>query len=89
MSVCTRNDSREKAEVPVRVSTGGAEGAAWVEEEEEGRKTFKQPPNCHQLGSCPREGDALAGGGAGEEKSKGRREDFPADYTQTTAPAAR
>lgn len=70
--------------MPLRVSRGGAEGAARVEEEERGRKMFKQPRNCHQMGSCPREGDVLAGGGAGEEKSKGRREDFSADYTQTT-----
>lgn len=69
----------ERAEVPVRASRGGAEGAAWVEEEEGGRKTFKNPHNCHQMGSCPRDGDVLAGGGAGEEKSKGRCEDFPAD----------
>lgn len=63
----------------MRVSRGGAEGAARVGEEERGREMFKKSRNCRQMGSCPREGDVLAGGGAGKEKSKGRCEDFPAD----------
>lgn len=40
---------------------------------------FKKPHNCWQMGSCPREGAVLAGRGAGEEKSRGRCEDSPAN----------
>lgn len=49
-------------------------------EEGEGRRgNISKNPQLPPDGHCPRRGAALAGGGAGEEKSKGRCEDLPAD----------
>lgn len=50
-----------------------------MEEGEGGRENILKNPLLPADGHCPRQGAALAGGGAGEEKSKGRCEDLPAD----------